>query len=153
MDRSQAAVLFFITAFLASTIGGEIYAAGPCVVGGQILLMAQASPSEAEGSEAGSEGGAPTLPGQPAPETNLQVLEQTEREVRAAIAHNQANLLKIPHVVGIIPLGDAEHPGNDLIVVEVDDPENVGEVERKVPSTLEGFEVRVGSGVGHGEDL
>ncbi|MGO9449842.1 MAG: hypothetical protein ACLQDV_02175 [Candidatus Binataceae bacterium] len=221
MDRSQAAVLFFTTAFVASTIGGEVYAAGPCVVGCEILTMAQASPSEGEGSEAGSEGGTPTLPGQPAPERALivtsdscprpvalvigtgtnsagqtytvgmpistvladtnthfvgrcssasfdevqtqanesetgsgeapsaptvvpdEVLKEADSKVRAAITDNQANLLKIPHVVGVSGSYDPAHPGTDVILITIDDPKNIGEVERRIPSTIEGLDVKI----------
>ncbi|MGO9449844.1 MAG: hypothetical protein ACLQDV_02185 [Candidatus Binataceae bacterium] len=145
MDRYRAAVLFFAAAFLVSTMGHAVFAADPRA---PLVEEAQAG-TEGTGTE--GQGAVSTPPdSQPSAEIDPEVLKEMDQKLRLAIAHNEANLLKIPHVIGVNRSGDPAHPASGVIIVTVDNPMNVGEVEGKVPSMIEGFEVRVVSGMGHG---
>jgi hypothetical protein len=80
---------------------------------------------------------------------DMEAIREMDQKLRAAIAKNHAYLMNIPHVVDVQRSGDSAHPYNGLILVYVDDPYNLSEVERKVPRTIEGFEVRIISGSVH----
>lgn len=72
-----------------------------------------------------------------------------ETAARAAIARNTW-ISKVPHVTQVLPsINDKDEM---TIIVVVDKNENVGAVERKIPSKLEGFPVEVG-GPTTGESL
>jgi hypothetical protein len=68
-------------------------------------------------------------------------LSETEKAVKAAVDKNRW-MAKIAHVVqvtyGIVDANDTV-----AIVVVVDKPENLSEVERQIPSRLGGFPVEV----------
>jgi len=68
-------------------------------------------------------------------------LQKAEADAEAVRKRHLAELMKIPHVTGI---AIASGPyGNTIFQIEVDKPENVPEVERRVPSKLEGYDVDV----------
>lgn len=54
---------------------------------------------------------------------------------------HRAELMKIPHLTGVVAeVGDDNENG---LLVEIDDPENIDDVTRKLPSQIEGFPVQV----------
>jgi len=65
-----------------------------------------------------------------------------ETAVRAAVARN-VWISKVPHVTQVLP-GVSKDSEEMVIFVIVDKNENVGAVEREVPSRIEGFPVEVG---------
>lgn len=68
-------------------------------------------------------------------------LEKATADAEAVRKRHLAELMKIPHVTGV---AIASGPyGNTIFQIEVDKPENVPEVERHVPSKLEGYDVDV----------
>lgn len=59
---------------------------------------------------------------------------------------HRAELMKIPHVTGVVAeVGDDNENG---LLVEIDDPENIDDVTRKLPSQIEGYPVQVDVAVG-----
>ena len=75
-------------------------------------------------------------------------LEKATADAEAVRKRHLAELMKIPHVTGVsLDVG----PSEIIIDVWVDKPANVSEVERRVPSKLEGYDVDVlpeGTGIG-----
>ena len=69
--------------------------------------------------------------------------EEYNRAVAVAQRH-RSDLMKIPHVKEVRAAWDTD--GEVFISVDVDNPANLTEVERKVPSQLEGFWVQIGAG-------
>jgi hypothetical protein len=70
--------------------------------------------------------------------------EQAAQDLKDADAVSQrhrAELMKIPHVR--VVTGEVDGQNEAAILVEVDDPKNVDEVARQLPSKIEGFPVEV----------
>src|SRR5271154_4139505 len=78
------------------------------------------------------------------PAEDIAQNESQNADIQAAEAvrhRHLADLMKIPDVVGVaIDLADSQIAFN----VEVDKKENVAEVERSVPTKIEGYDVEVG---------
>jgi hypothetical protein len=67
-------------------------------------------------------------------------LQKAEADAEAVRKRHLDELMKIPHVTGVsLDVGSSEI----IIDVWVDKPANVSEVERRVPSKLEGYDVDV----------
>jgi hypothetical protein len=68
-------------------------------------------------------------------------LDPDAEEIAQIRNEHLAELMKIPHVVGVaIELNER---GEVVLDVEVDEPENVSDVERKAPPRVEGFPLDV----------
>ena len=63
---------------------------------------------------------------------------------------HRADLLKIPHVTGVI--AETNNDNEAGLLVEIDDPENTDDVSRGLPSQIEGFPVQVDVAMGDDDD-
>jgi hypothetical protein len=77
----------------------------------------------------------------PADEVETEAVQQDLRDADAVCRKHRDELTKIPHVRVVTTEIDARKDA--VILVEVDDPRNIDEVTRKLPSRIEGFPVDV----------
>jgi hypothetical protein len=68
------------------------------------------------------------------------------KKVGEVAERHRADLMKIPHVTGVVAETDDENEA--ALLVEIDDPENTDDVTRGLPSQIEGFPVQVDVAVG-----
>jgi hypothetical protein len=68
-------------------------------------------------------------------------LDPDAEEIAQVRKEHLAELMKIPHVVGVAT--ELNDRGEVVLDVEVDEPENVSDVERNAPPRVDGFPVDV----------
>jgi hypothetical protein len=83
------------------------------------------------------------------PEDPRQLAVDMKKAGEVADRH-RADLLKIPHVTGVI--AETNNDNEAGLLVEIDDPETIDDVSRGLPSQIEGFPVQVDVAVGDDDD-
>jgi hypothetical protein len=77
----------------------------------------------------------------PVPPQDPQQMALDLKKAGEAADRHRADLMKIPHVTGVVAETNNENEAG--LLVEIDNPENTDDVTRGLPSQIEGFPVQV----------